>query len=216
MGHLAHANPKHEAGSDALRALLAGDPGEDFVESGADPDGPFCAAVTRSNAAWAPPPGLWYAAVDHDGLSWTLVQTPSDRDLLRLVPAPGAVGLPRQGWAGGRKSIEDARLALAVTRGNTVAYADEWVLASVLRDGPRISDLCSRASEVATTHPHLAEAVQAFADNGLSLTAAARALFVHPNTVIYRLDRWHRLTGWDPRTFGGLVQSVACLRVSPD
>jgi DNA-binding PucR family transcriptional regulator len=49
----------------------------------------------------------------------------------------------------------------------------------------------------------------------LSATAAARSLHVHPNTLTYRLDRWHRLTGWDPRTFDGLERSMLVLAQQP-
>ena len=41
--------------------------------------------------------------------------------------------------------------------------------------------------------------------------AAARRLGLHPNSTMYRLARWHELTGWDPRTFRGLSLSLlAC------
>jgi hypothetical protein len=44
----------------------------------------------------------------------------------------------------------------------------------------------------------LAETVQAYLESGRSLEATARALFVHPNTVRYRLRRVCDVTGWDP------------------
>lgn len=37
-----------------------------------------------------------------------------------------------------------------------------------------------------------------YIDNGRSLEATARALFVHPNTVRYRLKRIAEIVGWDP------------------
>ena len=37
-----------------------------------------------------------------------------------------------------------------------------------------------------------------FLDQGLSVEAAARALFVHANTVRYRLRRVHEMTGYSP------------------
>jgi DNA-binding PucR family transcriptional regulator len=42
------------------------------------------------------------------------------------------------------------------------------------------------------------ETVAAYLDAGRSVEAAARKLFVHPNTVRYRLRRARELTGWDP------------------
>ncbi len=37
----------------------------------------------------------------------------------------------------------------------------------------------------------------AYLDNGRSLEATARELFVHPNTVRYRLKRISEVIGWD-------------------
>ncbi len=44
----------------------------------------------------------------------------------------------------------------------------------------------------------LAETLVTFLDQGLSVEAAARALFVHANTVRYRLRRIHEVTGYSP------------------
>ena len=57
--------------------------------------------------------------------------------------------------------------------------------------------------------------MDAFAAAGFSVSEASRTLAVHANTVAYRLDRWEELTGWDPRSFNGLVRSVAALRSLP-
>lgn len=44
----------------------------------------------------------------------------------------------------------------------------------------------------------LLETLMVFLDNGTSVEAAARALFVHANTVRYRLKRIHEVTGYSP------------------
>ena len=44
----------------------------------------------------------------------------------------------------------------------------------------------------------LLETTASYLEHGRSFEAAARALFVHPNTVRYRLRRVADLTGWDP------------------
>jgi hypothetical protein len=46
--------------------------------------------------------------------------------------------------------------------------------------------------------PALLETVATYLDQGRSLEGTARALFVHPNTVRYRLRRVSDITGWDP------------------
>jgi len=44
----------------------------------------------------------------------------------------------------------------------------------------------------------LMETLSCFLDRGLSIEACARALFVHANTVRYRLRRVHEVTGYSP------------------
>jgi len=44
----------------------------------------------------------------------------------------------------------------------------------------------------------LVDTLTAFLDSGGALEATARALFVHANTVRYRLKRVCDVTGWDP------------------
>jgi DNA-binding PucR family transcriptional regulator len=43
----------------------------------------------------------------------------------------------------------------------------------------------------------LVSTLWAYLDNGRSLEATARELFVHPNTVRYRLKRVSEVIGWD-------------------
>jgi DNA-binding PucR family transcriptional regulator len=46
--------------------------------------------------------------------------------------------------------------------------------------------------------PSLLDTVTAYLEQGSSLEATARMLFVHPNTVRYRLRRVAELTGYAP------------------
>jgi hypothetical protein len=123
-------------------------------------------------------------------------------------------GAEREGLRGARDSLRDAEQTLAITEdGGTAAFEDAWLWATLTGAADRLRPLLARGAEVAGSHPHLAEAVSAFADAGFSVSEAARRLSLHANTVAYRLDRWTELTGWDPRRFPGLVRSVASLRL---
>jgi len=134
-----------------------------------------------------------------------------------LMPEAGiGIGAARQGLHGARASLQDAEGALAITDGAaTTRFDDVWLWATLGGVGDRIGPLLTPGTEVAATHPHLAEAVHAFAEAGFSLSEASRRLALHANPVAYRLDRWEELTGWDPKSFSGLVRSVASLRLGP-
>jgi hypothetical protein len=73
----------------------------------------------------------------------------------------------------------------------------------------------------------LLETLITFLDQGSSVEAAARALFVHPNTVRYRLRRIHEVSGYSPTdardayalrlalTLGRLMQPVSAPALTP-
>ena len=47
--------------------------------------------------------------------------------------------------------------------------------------------------------------INAFFDNDLSLAETARQTFIHRNTLIYRLDKFADLTGFDVRKFNDAI-----------
>ncbi|MCK4308450.1 MAG: helix-turn-helix domain-containing protein [Candidatus Atribacteria bacterium] len=51
----------------------------------------------------------------------------------------------------------------------------------------------------------LLETLQGFFDNNLSITQTAKALFIHRNTLLYRLERVKKITGLDPKKFDDAV-----------
>ena len=59
----------------------------------------------------------------------------------------------------------------------------------------------------------LSRTICAFADCSLNVKETARRLGVHANTVYFRLNRIHKLTGIDPRTFSGTSVLVTSLRL---
>jgi len=58
--------------------------------------------------------------------------------------------------------------------------------------------LVDRAYAKLSASPPLLETAATYLEFGRSLEGTARALFVHPNTVRYRLRRVANITGWDP------------------
>lgn len=126
------------------------------------------------------------------------------------------VGSLRQGLHGASESLADARLALRATGPErAVAYfAEDWLESVLLAQGARIRPVIGRGIEVARQHPHLAQAVLAFADADMSIAAAAQRLHLHANSVTYRLERWGSLTGISARTFRGLSAAVVACRLA--
>jgi hypothetical protein len=127
------------------------------------------------------------------------------------------IGLTRPGLLGARLSVGDAELAadLRAAAGlNT--FNDSWLWAALMRESERLDALLERGRRAARENPSVAETVEAYAASGFCVSVAARQLHVHPNTATYRLDRWHELTGWNPRSFDGLVRSMAALRLTAD
>jgi hypothetical protein len=55
--------------------------------------------------------------------------------------------------------------------------------------------------------------IRAFAAADMNIARAAAGLFVHPNTVRYRLARITETTGHDPRTFTGLADLICILEI---
>ena len=133
----------------------------------------------------------------------------------RASATPLGVGMTRSGLDGAAASIQDARLAMvAAAPGEVVDFEADWMTALLAAHPEQGTPLLASGLEVARSQTHLAEAVLAYAQSGFAISVAARALHLHANSVTYRLERWEELTGWNPRTFTGLLRSVAALRLA--
>lgn len=122
----------------------------------------------------------------------------------RFGPGPVVLG-PVVGGIG-----EAGRSATAALAG--LAAAAAWPQAprpvqadDLLPERVLIGDLSARRTLVDQAYTPLAgsagatlETLSAYLGTGRSLEAAARSLYVHPNTVRYRLRKVAELTGWDP------------------
>jgi sugar diacid utilization regulator len=100
-------------------------------------------------------------------------------------------------------SAKAALSAFAVIRnskkGLRVIHADD-VLAERALAGDSLAKqtLIEKVYEpLAATSPELLETLNSYLDSGRSLESTAKALFVHPNTVRYRLKRISDVIGWD-------------------
>lgn len=119
--------------------------------------------------------------------------------------------------AGAGPSCRQALAAMQTVRRSAapehvVAY--DAVLLDVLAtaDEEAAAALVDRYLRPLAGRPHLTETVEALARSDLSISRTAELLFVHPNTVLYRLGRVRELTGVDPRRALDLFAFVAAIR----
>jgi hypothetical protein len=226
----AQANLTHRL----LRDLRGGDTRSDEVAGlaralGYDPEGrfqafclpcsPLGADLSRLARRFAMYPGVIQSAEQGDVAVILSQELPGEvivDTIRRQHPdLPIGVGLCRRGLDGAAAGIVDAEraFALAAQVGGSVDFHDEWLIATLAAHRHELAPLLE--AERTSPPAHLVEAVRAYAENGFSVTAAARTLHLHPNTVKYRLDRWEQLTGWTPRTLDGLMRSLLSLRLYP-
>lgn len=79
-----------------------------------------------------------------------------------------------------------------------VSTADLLPERAIAGDPHARRELIETAFEPLADEPHLLHTVEAFLEHTPSLEGTARTLFVHPNTVRYRLGRVADLTGFSP------------------
>lgn len=122
----------------------------------------------------------------------------------RFGPGPVVIGPTVDGVSRAGTSATAALAALSAARAWPHAprpvQADDLLPERVL-----IGDRSARRTLIAQAYDPLRastgsvlETLSAYLGTGRSLEAAARSLYVHPNTVRYRLRKVSELTGWDP------------------
>lgn len=122
----------------------------------------------------------------------------------RLGPGPVVVGPVVAGLSSAGRSARTALVAMTAARAWPEAprpvAADDLLPERVLAgDAGARRALADRVhAPLAAAAPALGETLRAHLASGRSLEATARTLFVHPNTVRYRLRRVAEVTGWDP------------------
>ena len=126
------------------------------------------------------------------------------------IPVQGGIGRSVADLAGLRDSLYQAEQALDIGRrfrlaGSVFEYAqlivERLISAVPAADQNRMrQEVFTGESERLMTDEML-ETVQVFFRNDLNLSTTARELFIHRNTLIYRLDKIRKMTGFDLRKF---------------
>jgi hypothetical protein len=132
------------------------------------------------------------------------------------------VSVPSQGFASVRQGYREAALALSYTSaGRPIVSLDDLSALECALVGATATTKAIIASKGNTLRalpePDLAAAVEtirAFSAADLNVAKTAEQLHVHPNTVRYRLQQIATRTGYDPRTFAGLVDLICVLETT--
>ncbi len=120
-----------------------------------------------------------------------------------FADGPIVVGASVEGLAGAHRSARAAasgyRAAKAWPEGpRTLLSSDLLPERALAGDGHARRTLANDVYSALASSKELLETCVGFLDCGSSMEATARALFVHPNTVRYRLRRIQDVTGYNP------------------
>ena len=184
----------------APATVLVGFPQPDRIEySSEDVHG----VVNRNGrAALSDVHGTWLVAIVSGHLS------PTDRFLAELLEVfadgPVVIGPIATSLSAAHYSAAEAIAGMNAVSGWTgaprpVAARELLPERALLGDATAVAALDSEVMRpLADAGPALAETLDAYLDSGGAIEACARQLFVHPNTVRYRLKRIADFTGRDP------------------
>ncbi len=115
-------------------------------------------------------------------------------------------------------SYREASIALAAARAGSssplAVYGEVLIEELILRERAVARRLARTILEPLDQHPDLLATLVAYMVHGPSLPAVAKRLYLHPNTVAYRLARVKELTGRDPKAPAGVAELFLALRAS--
>lgn len=96
------------------------------------------------------------------------------------------------------------------SKGEVHSYR-EYLLVTMIEDLPeaRIKEYMTQFRVASATEifsdPDLASTAEEFLENDLNISETSRSLFLHRNTLMYRLDKIRRMTGLDLKNFSDAV-----------
>ena len=128
------------------------------------------------------------------------------------------VGRPRESLADLAGSYREATLALTAARAGANApvamYGEVLVEELILRERAVSRRLAQAILDPLAPYPDLKATLIEYINHGPSLPTVARRLFLHPNTVAYRLARIRDLTGRDPKSPAGVSELFLALHAA--
>jgi hypothetical protein len=132
------------------------------------------------------------------------------------------VGVPSRGFPSVQQGYREATLSLSYTSASRpIVSLDELSALECAVVGATATTkavIASKGVSLRALSPDdlvaAVETIRAFAAADLNVANAAQRMHVHPNTVRYRLQQIATKTGYDPRTFAGLVELLCILEIT--
>ena len=132
------------------------------------------------------------------------------------------VGVPSRGFPSVQQAYREATLSLSYTSASRpIVSLDELSALECAVVGATATTkavIASKGVSLRALSPDdlvaAVETIRAFAAADLNVANAAQRMHVHPNTVRYRLQQIATKTGYDPRTFAGLVELLCILEIT--
>lgn len=188
---------------------------------GLDPSGPYVAAVCSEHIAGLTDLGAVVAeqpdrtvVLLQPGTGTRLGETQLRARLADAAVTAVGVGTTGYGLDGARRSLTEASRAhrAAVAMGaRFVCWRDHWFECLVTEARASVEPLVADAiAELRRSDEAVDTLAALVAENG-NLTAAARHLHVHPNTVAYRVQRLKEVSGLDVKAENGLLLAQLAL-----
>ncbi len=158
-------------------------------------------------------------STDIDKLAGSIIDTLAG---VHYIKATVGIGIPVNGVKELATSFKEARMALEIGRifdkeRNIINYSHMGIARLIyqlpitlcemfLNEVFRIGNVESLDSETLFT-------IQRFFENNLNVSETSRGLFVHRNTLVYRLEKIKKLTGLDLREFDDAILFKVALMV---
>lgn len=190
---------------------------------GLDPSGAFIVAVCCGHASISGPGLVCAEQPDQTVLVFqpTATSRYGEHAVVRRLLDAGftsvGVGLVAPGLAGARRSLDEAerahRAALE-TGAPSVAFRDGWFRCLATESAASLESLSGELVTEVRQSPEVRETLAAVLEANGNLTAAARNLHLHANTVSYRLQRLEEVTGFDVRAPGAVLQAHLALALA--
>jgi hypothetical protein len=134
------------------------------------------------------------------------------------TPLSAGLGRARESITELSGSYREASIALAAAGAGSssplAVYGEVLIEELILRERAVARRLAHTILEPLDAYPDLRATLVEYMLHGPSLPAVAKRLYLHPNTVAYRLARVRELTGRDPKSPAGVAELFLALRAS--